>query len=344
VRRLVAALALGTFLLALPSAPAATIRAFHVSDGSEDPAFVRLGARTRIDLSVPDGARGVYLIGRIVVNGGARQIVHVRASGGIDRRFRPAIRGGFVQGAALQRGKLALIGTFRSIDGRARARIAVVDASTGRPLRWKPQLPISASLYSVGQVVFAGRTLVVSTAGGLFAWRPGARRKAWARDFQYALIAPWHGALWAVVSTSRQGTRLASIDPATGRARITGGRLARAPELHVVGGRLLALSQGRYWRVDHPNDVRLIACGQARGATNAGLLAVALAGDASTLYVADAPVSTDAPGSIPGVAACPWSGGATRFRSPLVAYAAHGPTLTGLALIGTHVLAFTRGA
>jgi hypothetical protein len=283
-------------------------------------------------------------LGTFLVNGGARQIVHMGPSGAVDRRFRPAIRGGLVQGGAVHDGRLALIGTFRSIDGRARARIAVIDARTGRPLSWRPQLPISASLYSLGQVAFAGRTLVVSADGGLFGWRPGAARAAWARDFQFAQIAPWRGALWAVVSTSGHGTRLAAIDPVTGHARIRGGRLTHAPQLQVVGGRLLALSRGAYWRVDHPNDPHLASCGQASGGANAGLRAVALAGDARTLYVADAPVSTDEPGSIAGVAACPWAGRVTPFQSPSVAYGAHGPTLSGIALVGTHVLAFTRGA
>ena len=40
--------------------------------------------------------------------------------------------------------------------------------------------------------------------------------------------------------------------------------------------------------------------------------------------------------------ACPWSGGSTRFRPPAFAYSAHGPVVSGLALVGTHVLVFTR--
>ncbi len=318
------------------------MRAFRTSDGSEDPAFVRLGARTRVDRVVADGSLGVYLIGRIVVNGGARQIVHLKRNGTVDRAFRPSLRGGSVADAALRADELALIGTFRSIDGHARTRVAVVDAHTGRPLAWKPQLPISASLYGLRQVAFAGRTLVVGTDGGLLAWRRGAAHTAWARDFQFALIAPWRRAIWAVVTTPKRGTRLASIDPASGRTRITGQNADHVSALQAVGGRLIALSRGSYWRVDHPNDARLASCGQARGGTKTELVAVAVAGDARTLYVGGAPISLDEPGRVPAVTACPWSGRSTSFRSPSFGYSAHGPIVSGLALVGAHVLVFTR--
>jgi hypothetical protein len=342
MRKLVAALALGACLTVCAAPAEAALRAFRTSDGSEDPAFVRLGARTRVDHVVADGSQGVYLLGRIIVNGGARQIVHLKRDGTVDRAFRPSIRGGLVSGAAVHRDELALIGTFTSIDGHARSRVAVVDGHTGRPLAWKPQLPTSASLYGLGQVAFARRTLVVSSDGGLFAWRAGAARTAWARDFPYALIAPWKGNIWAVVTTPRRGTRLASIDPAGGRTRITGGRMSHPPALQAVGGRLIALSRGAYWRVDHPNDAHLASCGQADGERNAELAATALAGDADTLYVGNAPISFDAGGTLPGMTACPWSGGGTRFRPPAFAYSAHGPVVSGLALVGTHLLVFTR--
>ena len=128
--RLVAALALGLCLTAFAVPVAAGVRAFRTSDGSEDPAFVRLGARTRVDRVVADGSLGAYLIGRIIVNGGARQIVHLRRDGTVDRAFRPSIRGGSVAEAAVHGDELALIGTFRSIDGHARSRVAMVDAHT----------------------------------------------------------------------------------------------------------------------------------------------------------------------------------------------------------------------
>jgi hypothetical protein len=342
MRRLAAALALGACLTAFAEPAGAGVRAFRTSDGSEDPAFVRLGARTRVDRVVADGSQGAYLIGRIIVNGGARQIVHLRRDGTVDRAFRPSIRGGSVTEAAVHSGELALIGTFRSIDGHARSRVAVVDAHTGRPLPWKPRLPRSANLYGLGQVAFAGRTLVVGTDGGLLAWRRGAAQTTWARGFQFALIAPWRGAIWAVVTTPKRGARLASIDPASGRTRITGRNENHVSALRAVGGRLIALSRGSYWRVDHPNDARLASCGQASGGANGELVAVAVAGDARTLYVGGAPISLAVPGRVAGVTACPWSGRSTSFRSPSIGYSAHGPIVSGLALVGTHVLIFTR--
>jgi hypothetical protein len=342
MRRLVAALAPAASLIAFALPANAGVRAFRTSDGSEDPAFVRLGVKTRVDRVVADGSRGAYLLGRIIVNGGARQIVHLNRNGTVDRAFRPAIRGGSVADAAVHGDELALIGTFRSIDGHARSRVAVVDARTGRPLAWKPRLPISASLYGLRQVAFAGHRLVVSTEGGLFAWRRGAARTAWARDFEYALIAPWRGAIWAVVTSPKRGLRLARIDAANGHAHFTGRNVDHVSALRAVGGRLIALSRGSYWRVDHPNDAHLASCGQASGDTNTGLVAVAVAGDARTLYVGDTPISLGAPGSLPAVTACPWSGRSTSFRSPSFGYSGHGPVVSGLALVGTHVLVFTR--
>jgi hypothetical protein len=338
MRRAVAALALGASLAVFAAPAAADVRAFRTSDGGEDPAFVRLGARTRVDRVVPDGSRGVYLVGRIVVDGGARQIVHLKPSGAVDRGFRPQIRGGRVAAAAAHGGEVALIGTFTSVDGLARARVAVLDARTGKPLPWKPQLPISASLYGLGEVVLAGRTLVVGTDGGLFAWRRGSARTAWTRGYQFALIASWRAALWAVVATAEHGARLASIDPATGRTRVRGQNVDHVEALLTIGGRLMALSRGTYRRVDHPGDKRLASCAQANG----NVLAVALAGDARTLYVGDSPSTSDEPGSVPGVSACPWSGGSTPFRAPAFGYGPHGPLVSGLALVGTHVLVFTR--
>jgi hypothetical protein len=336
MRWAVTALALGVSLAVLVPPAAAGVRAFRTSDGSEDPAFVRLGARTRVDGVVPDGSRGVYLVGRIVVDGGARQIVHLTPSGAVDGAFRPRIRGGRVAQAAAQHGEIALIGSFTSVDGLRRAHVAVLDARTGRPLPWRPRLPISAGLYGLRQVVFAGGTLVVSTDGGLFAWRRGAARTAWERAYPFAPIARWRAALWAVVTTAH-GARLASIDPATGRTRVRGQNAEHVDSLQTIGGRLMALGRGRFRRVDHPGDRRLASCAAANGSE-----AVALAGDARTLYVGESPAAHDAPGTAPGVSACPWMGGSTRFRAPVFGFGTHGPLVSGIALVGTRVLVFTR--
>ena len=57
--------------------------------------------------------------------------------------------------------------------------------------------------------------------------------------------------------------------------------MRHVPALHAVGGRLIALSRGAYWRVDHPNDARLAACGQAqRQIRMRSSRQLALAGDA----------------------------------------------------------------
>jgi hypothetical protein len=338
MRSLVAALTLAVFLTTLAAPAAADMRAFRASDGSEDPGFVRLGARTRVNRVIPDGSRGVYLIGRIIVNGGAQQMVHLKRDGSIAHAFRPSIRGGNVDDAALRGHELALIGTFRSIDGHRRRRVAVVDAHTGQTLPWKPRLPPSAGLYAVRGVVFAGRMLIVSTDGGLFAWRKGAAQIAWTRAFPFAPIAAWRGAIWTVVATPQLGARLASIRPASGRTHLTLRSMAHVSALQTIAGRLLALRHGIYRRVDDPNDPRLASCLQADG----GPVAVAVAGDARTLYLGNAPVVLDPPGRLRAVTACPWAGGSAHFASPSFAYSSHGPIVTAIALVGTRVLVFTR--
>ena len=146
------------------------------------------------------------------------------------------------------------------------------------------------------------------------------------------------GALWAVVTTARHGVRLASIDLATGRTRVRGENVDHVEALQTIGGRLMALARGTYRRVDHPGDQRFASCARANGSE----VAVALAGDARTLYVARSPATLEAPGSAPGVRACPWSGGSTPFRPSVFAYGRHGPIVSGIALVGTRVLVFTR--
>jgi hypothetical protein len=333
MRGLIAGLTVAACLTTLAAPAAADTRAFRTADGSEDPGFVRLGARTRVDRVISDGSQGAYLIGRIIVNGGARQVVHL-----IAHAFRPSIRGGSVADAALHGRELALIGTFKSIGGHRRRRVAVVDAHTGHALPWKPRLPVSAGLYGLRDVVFAGRRLVVSTDGAVFAWSKGAARITWARAYPFAPIAAWRGAIWAVVATPQRGPRLASIRPASGRTHLTARSMAHVDALQTVAGRLLALRRGVYRRVDHPNDSRLATCAQA----SSGLAAVAVAGDARTLYVGNAPSALDTPGRLPAVTACPWAGGSTRFRSPSYAYSSHGPVVSAIALVGTRILVFTR--
>lgn len=67
------------------AAPAsAGVLAYRGSDGSADPAFVKLAPSTSVERVVPDGAHGDDLIGSIAVAGSQRKMVHLLADGGVD--------------------------------------------------------------------------------------------------------------------------------------------------------------------------------------------------------------------------------------------------------------------
>jgi hypothetical protein len=341
-RRLVLpAVVLGASLIATVPPASGKVLAYRTSDGSADPAFVKLGATTTVERVVPDGARGAYLIGKIAVNGGERQIVHLLAGGDVDPVFRPQVLGGRVLRAAVDRGSLALAGTFTSVDGLARIGLAVVDARSGRPLSWAPKLPRPVPARAWGDVALAGSTLVASAEFSIYGWRNGASSPSWTAPLSFgtapATLVMWRSAVMALTTDA-----LRRLDARTGSSRETGMDINKVGSLQNVGGRLVGIVQGVVVAVgDKALSRRLVWCGQVSdsGASSAGV--VALTGDARTLYAGDAPIDLDQGGAVPAVTACPFSGGLSGFKPPAIAYGMHGPFVKSLALIGDHVLVFS---
>lgn len=337
-RLLLPAVALGIGL-AVSAAPAsADVRAFRTSDGSEDAAFVRLGSKSLPSAVVPDGAHGAYLIGRIVVNGGERQVVHLLPDGSVDPAFRLVVKGGRVFTLAVSGRRLAIAGSFTAIGEVPRNGVAVLDARSARLLAWTPAVPAGDRVGVTSRAVFSGSSLFLSTQAGLSAWRRGASAPSWTRS-QTASVVSWHGALWASGLTRTHNLALLAIDPETGRSRVVSN--FQPSSLETVGGRLLGVARGVVYEIsESPLAVRQSECGQTGG--DRSTVVNAIAGDGKTLYAGLAPIYIDGPGTLPGIAACPFAGTATGFHPPALVYTSHGPFVESLALVGDHVLVFTK--
>ena len=69
----------------------------------------------------------------------------------------------------------------------------------------------------------------------------------------------------------------------------------------------------------------------------------ATGGDTRTLYVGAGPTVVKASGEVAGVVACTTPARGAGFRAPRLKYSgSHGPFVEYVAVIGTHVLVFTR--
>jgi hypothetical protein len=342
-------------LLALPgvlaAAPAsAGVLAYRTSDGSPDQAFIKLGAFTTVQSVVPDGGRGAFLIGSIAVDGSQRKMVHLLADGSVDPAFRPVIHGGRVVAAAISGAQIAVVGTFTAIGAQARAGIAVLAADTGRPLPWRPVVPGRARSQYWGDVAFTGAELVVNTLRGIYGWRPGASRPAWKASLALdastpARLAEWRGSVVVLYrDASADATKLATLAPGDGRRHGTGFDAGDLQALYPVGGRLLARARGGLVAVgEKVTSARLARCDAA--ADRVGIV-VGLTGDAHTLYYAQAILNGRSPStpdvSGPDVAACRFDGGATAFAAPPLANRPIDPIAQAIALVGHHVLIFTK--
>jgi hypothetical protein len=317
-------------LVAAAPAARADVRAFRIATGSEDAAFAPLGASTIPYLVVPDGHGGAYLFGRIQVHGAIQKLAHVLADGKVDRAFRLSIDDGSVISAAARGGRLALLGTFRSVDGQRRQHVAVVDARTGHVLPWAPSLSEKPIGQGFPHIVFTASRLVAGVDGAVVAWRPGVSAPAWtsrSSGREVAEIATWHGAILAAESGELLG-----IDPADGRTRVASTDF-RSSGLQTIGGRLYYSSRGSYVRYGEPRSV-LPRCGQESGTTAPS----ALAGTARTLFVAAGPVAAGPPTAKTVIVSCtPSDERSAGFHPPALR------SVGVMAVVGTHLLVFTRG-
>ena len=341
-RVLVAAVATAVSLLAAGAPASADVRAFRTSDGSENPAFVALGARTTVEGSLSDGHGGVYLFGNVFVDGGQRPLVHVRADGSVDRSFRPRIHGR-VHAAAIAGQRLAIVGSFTRVGGQPRVGVAVIDARSGRALPWAPRTPRPVPSRTWGDVEFAGSDLLVSAQHHVYGWRSGAPEPTWERRFVNgqlpAALVSWRGSVLAL-GGGVTGARVVRVNGATGA--MTRLRLGIPEDVEVVGGRLLAVDKGVLWApTDRALSGRIASCG--RGASpDSGTVVAGVAGDATTLFVGVSPINLDDPSTSPAVAACPVAGVASPSWSVSLPRGPHGPIARAVTLVGNHVLLFRQ--
>jgi hypothetical protein len=239
-----------------------------------------------------------------------------------------------VVAGAVRGNELALLGSFRVIDGQQRRNLAVLDARSGRLLRWAPSLPGAALGQGFSHVVFTPTRLVAGTVGSVAAWRDGESAPTWLRRFPTGEhhdlvpeIAAWRG---SVVAASNG--QVISLEPASGHSTLSAADF-RWSEFQNIGGRLFYQVKGTYAMYGRTVGLH---CGQESGTTAPG----APAGTTQVLFVAAEPVDADAPAPPGKIFACSRADGRIAGFTP--------PTLSmpqqfvwSMAVVGSHLLVFT---
>jgi hypothetical protein len=91
-----------------------------------------------IQAAVPDGSGGAYVAGNFSAAAGGRPfLLRLRADGSVEPSFAPAPDAA-VSRLAVGAGKLYVAGTFTTIGGQARPRLARLDPATGAADAWNP--------------------------------------------------------------------------------------------------------------------------------------------------------------------------------------------------------------
>jgi hypothetical protein len=162
--------------------------------GAVDPAFPAVAGR--VEAAVSDGSGGWYLGGSFSRVGGvpARNLAHVLSSGEVDRRW-SVTPDGNVSALALHGTTLYAGGSFLSVDGANRARIASFDTATGALSTWNPGVSGSSvrvirvagsTVYIGGNIDFVagemrpGGAAFNANTGALTTWNPSA--SGWIED------------------------------------------------------------------------------------------------------------------------------------------------------------------
>jgi hypothetical protein len=83
--------------------------------------------------AAPDGRRGWFLVTE--PDEGETNLVHIRADGTVDPKWHPKTDGA-VAAVARSGRRVFLAGDFTNVDGRRHARLAAVNARTGRAMAW----------------------------------------------------------------------------------------------------------------------------------------------------------------------------------------------------------------
>lgn len=324
------------------AAPVGGVDAFRAADGEPDPSFVHVGGASSLSASVRDRSGGAFLAGQLTVPGGrVLPVVHLRAGGEVDAGFHVKVAGGRVLGVALAGDRLVLVGSFTSVNGAPRWHVGLVDASSGRTLRWAPALPPGASASATA--VVAGSTLVVGAGRSIVAWRDGRAQPLWvrtsvfpgvgARGWRWPL-ALWHGSLWSAADDPV--LHIFRLDLKTGTGFSENVRSARGGQLQVIAGAMTALDGfGGYVTWSRPGvPFEEGGCGQGQE-----LAVTSVTGDAAALYSAVEPFDTGKTPSFSPISACP---AASSGRSAWQAKPTTASGFSAIALVGRDVLAFTR--
>ena len=147
---------------------------------------------------LPDGNGGVFIGGQFSrVGQFPRQtLAHIFADGTVDPSWAPSADGP-VTALALENQMLYIGGSFFSVNGVERWRLAAVDRTTGNLIPWNPKLGsanLVNALTSSGGLVYVGGVfdLVNATVDPGTGLRGEARRNLAAVDATTGLAAPWN--------------------------------------------------------------------------------------------------------------------------------------------------------
>ncbi len=147
--------------------------------GTPDPsAFEHVAGSVRT--VVADGAGGWYVAGDFSAVGDTPRdgVAHIEADGSVDGAFAPHPGAGDVLAIAVSGEHVYLGGNFRSMDGRARAGIAAVDATTGFVADFDPNPRPDPNMQHAGTVRALAASGTTIYAGGTFTHMGGQPRSS----------------------------------------------------------------------------------------------------------------------------------------------------------------------
>lgn len=147
---------------------------------------------------VADGSGGVYMGGQFSRVGqlSRQTLAHILADGTVDPSWAPSADGP-VTALALENQTVYIGGSFFSVNGVERWRLAAVDRTTGDLTPWNPKLGsanLVNTLIASGGLVYVGGVfdLVNATVEAGTGLRGEARRNLAAVDAMTGLAAPWN--------------------------------------------------------------------------------------------------------------------------------------------------------
>jgi hypothetical protein len=237
---------------------------------------IRGVVRGSVSDAVSDGRGGWFLQGDVSAVGGVEvadgQLVHLRASGRLDPRWRVRTDG-TIDAIARVRDRLYVGGSFDELDGATRANLAALDVRTGELLDWRPRVSGQtqddlAEVYAIepapdGETVYVGgdfgringtarRSLAAIGADGkLLPFDPGVRLTDAEEPEEDVTATVWTLAL-------DPNGRVVYI---AGEFEVLGGR--QRPGLGAVDART---GRTRPWNPDCDGDVSAMVVGPAGSA------------------------------------------------------------------------------